>query len=174
MAFIMPKGIIWEVEKRLRTFLWKGHSGGGYAKVAWSHVCHPKEEGGLGIRNILALIKALMSKHLWWIITQDQTSIWVGWPLLSASDRNLFGQLVTRLARGDGGSFFCSGHFFFLLSSIGLVMESYSLFGRTLGTLLVFLYSISLEDRDLWTYWSRTGSVRLLMRGISTGRLLQT
>ncbi|KAL0420741.1 UNVERIFIED_CONTAM: hypothetical protein Slati_3097000 [Sesamum latifolium] len=39
MAFILPKGIIREVERRLRTFLWKGHSGGGYAKVAWSQVC---------------------------------------------------------------------------------------------------------------------------------------
>ncbi|KAL0455557.1 UNVERIFIED_CONTAM: hypothetical protein Slati_0894900 [Sesamum latifolium] len=28
MAFILPKGIIREVEKWLRTFLWNGHSGG--------------------------------------------------------------------------------------------------------------------------------------------------
>ncbi|KAL0448195.1 UNVERIFIED_CONTAM: LINE-1 reverse transcriptase [Sesamum latifolium] len=81
MAFILPKGIIREVEQRLRTFLWKGHSGGGYAKVAWSQVCRPKEEGGLGIRDVLALNRALMSKHLWRIIIQDRTSIWVEWIL---------------------------------------------------------------------------------------------
>ncbi|KAL0445479.1 UNVERIFIED_CONTAM: hypothetical protein Slati_1675800 [Sesamum latifolium] len=79
MAFILPKGVIREVEKRLRTFLWKGHSGGGYAKVAWSHICRPKEEGGLGIRNVLALNRALMSRHLWRVITSDRNSIWVEW-----------------------------------------------------------------------------------------------
>ncbi|KAL0293634.1 UNVERIFIED_CONTAM: hypothetical protein Sradi_6926300 [Sesamum radiatum] len=79
MAFILPKGIIRKVEKLLRSFLWKGQSRGGYAKVAWSQVCRPKEEGGPGIRNVMALNKALMSRHLWRLITQDRTSIWVKW-----------------------------------------------------------------------------------------------
>ncbi|KAL0307418.1 UNVERIFIED_CONTAM: hypothetical protein Sangu_3031200 [Sesamum angustifolium] len=35
MAFILPKGIIKEMIKRLRTFLWKGNSASGYPKVAW-------------------------------------------------------------------------------------------------------------------------------------------
>ncbi|KAL0287022.1 UNVERIFIED_CONTAM: hypothetical protein Sangu_2713200, partial [Sesamum angustifolium] len=65
MAFILPKGVIREVEKKMRTFLWKGNSAVGYPKVAWSVVCKPIEEGGQGIRDILALNKALMSRHLW-------------------------------------------------------------------------------------------------------------
>ncbi|KAL0455349.1 UNVERIFIED_CONTAM: hypothetical protein Slati_0874100 [Sesamum latifolium] len=44
MAFILPKGVIKEVEKRLRGFLWKGHSNEGYPKVAWNLVCRPIEE----------------------------------------------------------------------------------------------------------------------------------
>ncbi|KAL2246967.1 UNVERIFIED_CONTAM: hypothetical protein Sindi_2549000 [Sesamum indicum] len=40
-AFILPKAIIKEVEKRLRRFLWKGTSMTGYAKVAWKDVCKP-------------------------------------------------------------------------------------------------------------------------------------
>ncbi|KAL0408455.1 UNVERIFIED_CONTAM: hypothetical protein Sradi_1779900 [Sesamum radiatum] len=35
MAFILPKMIIRAIEKRLRSFLWKGSNGGGYAKVSW-------------------------------------------------------------------------------------------------------------------------------------------
>ncbi|KAL0298100.1 UNVERIFIED_CONTAM: putative ribonuclease H protein [Sesamum calycinum] len=79
MAFILPKGVIREVEKRMRNFLWKGNSTVGYPKVAWSSVCRPIEEGGLGIRDILALNKALMCRHLWNVIQDNQSSIWVRW-----------------------------------------------------------------------------------------------
>ncbi|KAL0298156.1 UNVERIFIED_CONTAM: putative ribonuclease H protein [Sesamum calycinum] len=79
MAFILPKGIINEMIKRLRTFLWKGTSSSGYPKVAWEVVCRPIEEGGQGIKDIFALNRALMSKHLWAVIQQDRTSIWVDW-----------------------------------------------------------------------------------------------
>ncbi|KAL0298053.1 UNVERIFIED_CONTAM: Retrovirus-related Pol polyprotein from type-2 retrotransposable element R2DM [Sesamum angustifolium] len=79
MAFILPKGIIKEMMKRLRTFLWKGNSASGYPKVAWEAVCRPIDEGGLGIKDILALNRALMSKHLWAVIKQDRTSLWVDW-----------------------------------------------------------------------------------------------
>ncbi|KAK4383788.1 hypothetical protein Sango_2744200 [Sesamum angolense] len=79
MAFILLKGIIKEMIKRLRTFLWKGTSSSGYPKVAWEVVCRPIEEGGQGIKDIFALNRALMSKHLWAVIKQDRTSIWVDW-----------------------------------------------------------------------------------------------
>ncbi|KAL0295568.1 UNVERIFIED_CONTAM: putative ribonuclease H protein [Sesamum angustifolium] len=42
-------------------------------------VCKPIEEGGQGIRDILALNKALMSRHLWNVIQNNQSSIWVKW-----------------------------------------------------------------------------------------------
>ncbi|KAK4400348.1 hypothetical protein Sango_1140900 [Sesamum angolense] len=79
MAFILPKGIIKEVVKRLRTFLWKGTSHSGYPKVAWDVVCKHVEECGQGIRDILALNRAWMSKHFWAVIKRDRTSIWVDW-----------------------------------------------------------------------------------------------
>ncbi|KAK4383483.1 hypothetical protein Sango_2770600 [Sesamum angolense] len=53
MAFLLPKGVIKEIVKRIRTFLWKGNSSSGYPKVAWESVCKPIEEGGQGIRDIL-------------------------------------------------------------------------------------------------------------------------
>ncbi|KAL0302627.1 UNVERIFIED_CONTAM: putative ribonuclease H protein [Sesamum calycinum] len=39
----------------------------------------PIEEGGQGIRDILALNKVLMSRHLWNVIQNNQSSIWVKW-----------------------------------------------------------------------------------------------
>ncbi|KAL0420581.1 UNVERIFIED_CONTAM: hypothetical protein Slati_3081000 [Sesamum latifolium] len=62
MAFVLPKGLIREIEKRLRSFLWKGTMGSGHAKVAWTRVCTPVEEGGLGIRNMFALNMAMMAR----------------------------------------------------------------------------------------------------------------
>ncbi|KAL0394851.1 UNVERIFIED_CONTAM: hypothetical protein Slati_4451300 [Sesamum latifolium] len=79
MAFILSKTIIRTIEKKLRSFLWKGSTGTGYAKVSWNQVCRPTEEGGLGIRNLLALNRGLMSKHLWRVISADRKSLWVDW-----------------------------------------------------------------------------------------------
>ena len=66
-AFILPKKIIKEIEKRLQAFLWKGTGNSGYAKVAWNDVCRPVKEGGQGIRDV-ALNQALMSKKLYDVI----------------------------------------------------------------------------------------------------------
>ncbi|KAL2225227.1 UNVERIFIED_CONTAM: hypothetical protein Sindi_3023100, partial [Sesamum indicum] len=78
-AFILPKKVISEIEKRLRTFLWKGTTSSGYAKVAWKDVCRPMDEGGLGFKDISTLNRALMSKKLCDVIQCDRTSIWVQW-----------------------------------------------------------------------------------------------
>ncbi|KAL0337114.1 UNVERIFIED_CONTAM: hypothetical protein Scaly_1986500 [Sesamum calycinum] len=55
MDFILPKCIIKEIEKRLRNFLWKGVARTGYSKVAWSQVCNPVDERGLGVRDFQSL-----------------------------------------------------------------------------------------------------------------------
>ncbi|KAL2226622.1 UNVERIFIED_CONTAM: hypothetical protein Sindi_2020900 [Sesamum indicum] len=78
-AFILRKGVIKDIEKRLRAFLWKGTGTSGYAKVAWKEVCKEKEEGGLGLRDIDTLNHALMFRKLCDIIRCDRTSIWVEW-----------------------------------------------------------------------------------------------
>ncbi|KAL2251905.1 UNVERIFIED_CONTAM: hypothetical protein Sindi_2312800 [Sesamum indicum] len=63
-AFILPKKVTNEIEKKLRTFLWKGTTTSGYAKVAWKDLCRPKDEGGLGLKDISILNRALMTKKL--------------------------------------------------------------------------------------------------------------
>ncbi|KAL0455544.1 UNVERIFIED_CONTAM: hypothetical protein Slati_0893600 [Sesamum latifolium] len=77
MAFILPKGVLKEIEARMRKFLWQGGTGTGRPKVAWADVCRPVDEGGLGIQALGPLNKALMSQHLWVVIQQDSRSIWV-------------------------------------------------------------------------------------------------
>ncbi|KAL0304621.1 UNVERIFIED_CONTAM: hypothetical protein Sangu_3073900 [Sesamum angustifolium] len=79
MAFLLPKGLIKEIDRRLRTFLWNGTTASRYPKVAWEFMCRPLEESGQGIRDVLALNRALMSRHLWSVISHDRTFIWVDW-----------------------------------------------------------------------------------------------
>ncbi|KAL0282884.1 UNVERIFIED_CONTAM: hypothetical protein Sradi_7248600 [Sesamum radiatum] len=78
-VFILPKGVLKLLEKRMRAFLWQGSSGSGNAKVAWDQLCKPKGEGGLGIRSLIVTNQALILKQLWRILQNDGTSIWVAW-----------------------------------------------------------------------------------------------
>lgn len=51
-AFILPKGCITTIESLWSRFLWSDDvDKRSIAKVAWTIVCLPKEEGGLGLRS---------------------------------------------------------------------------------------------------------------------------
>ncbi|KAK4383613.1 hypothetical protein Sango_2759200, partial [Sesamum angolense] len=120
MAFILPKGIIKEMIKRLRTFLWKGTSAYGYPKVAWEAVCKPigkdrtsiwvdwiiqvrlrdcsiwttkENKGAWGWRKMLSLINSLMSHIHYCVGSGDSVSLWHDpWHPL--------GPLISRFPRG--------------------------------------------------------------------------
>lgn len=47
--------------------------------MRWSDCCHPKDEGGLGIRNIFEWNRAAITHQLWRIIQPNACSIWVRW-----------------------------------------------------------------------------------------------
>ncbi|KAL2226316.1 UNVERIFIED_CONTAM: hypothetical protein Sindi_1990300, partial [Sesamum indicum] len=74
-TFILPKGVIRDIEKRLRAILWKGTTTSVYAKVACRDVYRPASERGQGLRDIAILNRALMSKKLCNVIGCDRTSI---------------------------------------------------------------------------------------------------
>ena len=62
----MPKLVVKRLEKLQRDFLW----GGGSPErkihlINWGVVCTHKEKGGLGIRKIVLLNKALLGKWIW-------------------------------------------------------------------------------------------------------------
>ncbi|KAL2251936.1 UNVERIFIED_CONTAM: putative mitochondrial protein [Sesamum indicum] len=57
----------------------QGTGNSGYPKVAWKEICKPKEEGGLGLKDMGTLNRALMCKKLCEVIRCDRISIWVEW-----------------------------------------------------------------------------------------------
>ncbi|KAL2250081.1 UNVERIFIED_CONTAM: putative mitochondrial protein [Sesamum indicum] len=107
-AFILPKGVIKDIEKRLRAFLWRGTGNSGYPKVAWKEICKPKEEGGLGIKDMGTLNRALVCKKLCEVIRCDRTSIWNHGPWGWRKILRLRGWLrsVVEYRIGDGSDFF--------------------------------------------------------------------
>ncbi|KAL0295598.1 UNVERIFIED_CONTAM: hypothetical protein Scaly_3097700 [Sesamum calycinum] len=76
-VFILPKGVLKMLERKMRTFLWQGPSGGRQAKVAWDQICKPKAEGGLGLRSLIIMNQALILKQMWRVLQNDGSSIWV-------------------------------------------------------------------------------------------------
>ena len=65
-VFRMPKSMARRIEKLQRDFLWGGANGGNKAHlVKWEVVCADKEKGGLGLRKLACLNKALLGKWIW-------------------------------------------------------------------------------------------------------------
>ena len=74
--FHLPKGVKNRLEKIHRGFLWRG---GNLDRkihlVNWNIVCSGKENGGLGIRSLSLVNKAMLGKWVW-RFEEEESSIW--------------------------------------------------------------------------------------------------
>ncbi|KAL0307069.1 UNVERIFIED_CONTAM: Retrovirus-related Pol polyprotein from type-2 retrotransposable element R2DM [Sesamum radiatum] len=66
-VFPLPMVVIEKIHRLCRTFLWNSKR----APVAWKDICHPKEEGGLGVRHIQSWNVALLARVLWKFIARQ-------------------------------------------------------------------------------------------------------
>lgn len=58
-SFVLPKACINKINSMCSTFLWRGNlEGANSARVAWATVTTPKEEGGLGVKDLQVWNKA--------------------------------------------------------------------------------------------------------------------
>lgn len=89
-CFILPKGCIKQIESLCTKFLWSGNIElRKTAKVAWSTVCLPKDEGGLGLRNFMVWNQVLCLRFIW-LLFSNKSSLWADWHRHYSLARNSF------------------------------------------------------------------------------------
>lgn len=78
--YLFPVGLIAALEKVCRDFLWAGgESSKGKTKIAWEHICEPREGGGLGFKELLSWNKTILYNVLFTIEPEASQSDWTAW-----------------------------------------------------------------------------------------------
>ena len=78
--FVLPKGVLKQVEQTMSRFLWAGNTDVSYgAKIAWDTICRPRKEGGLGFKNIYLANTVLNLKHIGSLLDPSNKSLWKHW-----------------------------------------------------------------------------------------------
>ncbi|XP_031124367.1 uncharacterized protein LOC116027080 [Ipomoea triloba] len=72
--FQVPSTVVDHINSMCRNFFWNGKK----AWVAWDDICLPKEEGGLGLKNIKLWNATVLSKIIW-NIHKNKNSLWIKW-----------------------------------------------------------------------------------------------
>ena len=69
--------IIHDLETLFRDFLWaQGDVSRGKCRIAWDVVCKPLDNGGLGFKRLAIWNRALVTKHIWDVLSRRNT-LWV-------------------------------------------------------------------------------------------------
>lgn len=74
MEFIIKK-----LQSLCSYFLWGGEATGRKGIVAWSNICQPKAQGGLGIKEVLSWNKSIICNYIFDLIIRPSGSIWHTW-----------------------------------------------------------------------------------------------
>jgi hypothetical protein len=70
--FEVPKGVLEKIDYYRSRFFWQGEGHRKKYRLAkWDIICQPKEQGGLGIKNIEIQNKCLLSKWLFKLFNED-------------------------------------------------------------------------------------------------------
>jgi hypothetical protein len=70
--FEVPRGVLEKLDYYKSSFFWQADSK-KYRLIKWSIICQPKDQGGLGIKNLDIQNHCLLSKLLFKLINEDWT-----------------------------------------------------------------------------------------------------
>lgn len=78
--FMLPAKVLNEIDATLMAFFLSGIDlNKKEARVAWDEVCSPNVEGGLGLVCYKEWNKSTLSRHIWDICCNGNSSLWVDW-----------------------------------------------------------------------------------------------
>ncbi|KAB1204935.1 hypothetical protein CJ030_MR7G015231 [Morella rubra] len=77
-VFLLPKEVLRDIDRVFKNFWWgfKDDTQRHYHPEAWSAICVPQELGGLGLRRMEDINKALLAQ-LGWKFLSDENALWV-------------------------------------------------------------------------------------------------
>ncbi|CAI8592592.1 unnamed protein product [Vicia faba] len=79
LNFPLLKAVSKRIDVVCRTFVWTGKTDASKkSPVAWSKVCSPSKQGGLGLKNLVVWNQVTLLKCLWNICNKGD-SLWVKW-----------------------------------------------------------------------------------------------
>ena len=97
----MPRGVRSRLEKIQRDFLWGSNASERKIHlINWKQVCLSKAKGGLGIRSLLLMNKALLSKWAWRFGEEDNLA-WKN--VISLKYGTKEGGWFSKIPRGNAG-----------------------------------------------------------------------
>ncbi|XP_059638758.1 uncharacterized protein LOC132281037 [Cornus florida] len=78
--FILPKGVIDELNRIFMAFLWSGiEMKSTKAKIAWMTIYRSKEADGLDIPNLVTSNQAAITRYIWDLLTDNTERVWIKW-----------------------------------------------------------------------------------------------
>ncbi|KAL4578421.1 hypothetical protein LXL04_014544 [Taraxacum kok-saghyz] len=103
--FKAPQGILDELERIRRSFIWGNEDTKKKIHwVEWSKVIASKKDGGLGVGSIKAQNLALLTKW-WWRLINEENSLW---KKVVSKIHNLASKPVTYIARRTSAGVWCN------------------------------------------------------------------
>lgn len=116
-CFRLPTCFFKEVESITRSFWWGSHTSRGIPWKAWKFLCKPKEESGMGFRDLEKFNSALLAKQLSHLHTYPTYLLASTFKSKYFSDSNIWdpplGELDMFLKRGLAGELVVEVQFIF-------------------------------------------------------------
>ncbi|XP_074293269.1 uncharacterized protein LOC141620246 [Silene latifolia] len=76
---LLPKNIMKKINKICKDYFWNIEEGSKRMVFkSWQHICRPCQEGGFIVKELLSWNKALLTKWIW-LLSTDNVGIWAAW-----------------------------------------------------------------------------------------------